>query len=212
MRKKFRIEMEKLHNMLLKMDITIKNNIELMIKAIDNNDPTLAKQVIANDDVVDILEIKIEETCIDILIRQQPVARDLREVAAVLKMITDLERISDYCSSVCEHFLEINNLNSNKIIAKIVNLCKNAKEMFIGMVECYLEQDTAKIATVSNMDSVSDRIYRELKELITTNYNKISISNTINLILMGKSLERMADHITNVCDYINFKITGSFKV
>ncbi len=212
MRKKFRVEMEKLHTMLLEMDMAIKTNIDLMIKSISQNDCSLAEKVIKNDDVVDELEIKIENFCIDILIRQQPVAGDLREVTAVLKMITDLERISDYCASVCEHFIEIEKIKSDECTNTIVALCKNAKDMFVGMVESYLEQDSEKIVIVTQKDTISDKLYSKLKAFILKNDSSLNLAHIINIILMGKSLERMADHITNVCEYINFKITGSFKI
>lgn len=212
MRKQFRVEMEKLHNLLLKMDMAIKNNIDTMIKAIKTKNFALAQKVIDDDDIVDNLEIEIEEFCIKILIRQQPVAGDLREVTAILKMITDLERISDYCASVCEHFLDMKDLNNENCINLIIALCKNAKNMFVGMIESYLEQDSSKIIDVNNKDSISDKIYKDLKIFVSNNLNILKLHNVINIVLIGKSLERMADHITNVCEYINFKITGSFKI
>lgn len=212
MRKKFRVEMQKLHTLLLEMDMAIKKNIDLMIKAISFNDFKLAKQVVDNDDFVDRLEMKIENFCIDILVRQQPVAGDLREVTAVLKMITDLERISDYCASVCEHFIDNKETNNNSCTDLIISLCKNAKTMFVGMIESYLEQDSSKIVTVTERDSISDKLYKELKQFVVENEKNLTLPYILNITLMGKSLERMADHITNVCEYINFKITGSFKI
>lgn len=212
MRKHFIVEMKKLHNLLLKMDMAIKNNIDLMICSIKNKDFEMAKKVIESDDVVDKLEIKIEEFCIDLLIRQQPVAGDLREITATLKMITDLERISDYCATVCEYFLKIKDLNNKDCTEKIIALCKNAKTMFVGMVESYLEQDSLKIVDVTNKDSISDRIFKELEDFVIENIDTIKIKTAIYIVLIGRALERMADHITNVCEYINFKITGSFKI
>ena len=212
MRKKFRVEMQKLHTLLLEMDMAIKNNIDLMIKAISFNDFHLAEQVVKNDDVVDALEIKIENFCIDILVRQQPVAGDLREVTAVLKMITDLERISDYCASVCDHFMETKETNDDSCTDLIIALCNNAKTMFVGMIESYLEQDSSKIVAVTQKDSVSDKLYKKLKQFVIKNEKNLTLPYILNITLMGKSLERMADHITNVCEYINFKITGSFKI
>lgn len=212
MRKQFRIEMKKLHELILNMDMTIKNNIDMMITAIKFKDLSLAEKVIKNDDAVDKLEMEIEEFCIDILMRQQPVAKDLRGVTAVLKMITDLERISDYCGSVCEHFLKIQDSYNEECIEKIIQLSKNAKDMFNGMVHGYLEQDSSKIADVNNKDYISDQIYSDLENYIVKNINAMKPKSAIKTLLMGRALERMADHITNVCEYINFKITGNFKL
>ena len=212
MRKRFQGELEKLHKMLLKMDMTIKNNIDMMLIALKNNDRQLAKEVIESDDLVDKLEIEIEEFCIDIIIRQQPVAGDLREITSVLKMITDLERISDYSASVCEHFLDIKLDDNGKCMKKIIKLGKNAKQMFIGMIKGHMEQNDEKLKKVNEQDSVSDEIFEDLKSNIIKDIDIIGVENSINFILMGRALERMADHITNICDWIHYKMTGKFKI
>lgn len=212
MRKRFQGELDKLHKMLLKMDMTIKNNIDMMLTALKNNDRQLAKEVIESDDLVDKLEIEIEEFCVDIIIRQQPVAGDLREITSVLKMITDLERISDYSASVCEHFLDIKFDDYSKCMKKIIKLGKNAKQMFLGMIEGHMEQDYEKIKKVNAQDSVSDEIFEDLKRNIIKDIDIIGVENSIDFILMGRALERMADHITNICDWIHYKITGKFKI
>ncbi len=212
MRKRFQGELEKLHKMLLKMDMTIKSNIDMMLTALKNNDRQLAKEVIESDDLVDKLEIEIEEFCIDIIIRQQPVAGDLREITSVLKMITDLERISDYSASVCEHFLDIKLDDNVKCMKKIIKLGKNAKQMFIGMIKGHMEQNDEKLKKVNEQDSVSDEIFEDLKSNIIKDIDIIGVENSINFILMGRALERMADHITNICDWIHYKMTGKFKI
>lgn len=212
MRKRFQGELEKLHKMLLKMDMTIKNNIDMMLTALKNNDRQLAEEVIESDDLVDKLELDIEEFCIDIIIRQQPVAGDLREITSVLKMITDLERISDYSASVCEHFLDIESDDDSKCMKKIIKLGKNAKQMFIGMIKGHMEQNDEKIKKVNEQDSISDEIFEDLKNTIIKDIDTIGVENSINFVLMGRALERMADHITNICDWIHYKMTGKFKI
>ena len=145
LRKQFQKELNKLHKMLLKMNTAVKTNIDGMILALKNNDCSLAKKVVDDDDYVDKMEVEIEAFCINILISQQPVASDFREVTAALKMTTDIERISDYCSSVCEHFLKIKpNPNSTKCILKIIDLeddlvILEIKESFkLGFKEAYI--------------------------------------------------------------------------
>ncbi len=212
MRKRFQGELDKLHKMLLNMDMTIKNNIDMMLTALKNSDRKLAKEVIDSDDLVDNWELEIEEFCIDIIIRQQPVAGDLREITSILKMITDLERISDYCASVCEHFLDIKLDDNSKCMKKIIKLGKNAKQMFIGMIEGHMEQNEEKIKKVNDQDSISDQIFEDLKRNIIKDIDIIGVENSINFILMGRALERMADHITNICEWIHYKMTGKFRI
>lgn len=212
LRKQFQKELKKLHKMLLKMNTSVKTNIDNMILSLKTNDCSLAKKVVDNDDFVDDMEVGIEAFCINILISQQPVATDLREVTAALKMTTDIERISDYCSSVCEHFLKIKpNDNSTKCILKIIDLGKNAKLMFNDMIEAYLNQNDEKIKQIIEKDSISDEIYSNLENYIAKHFEQIEVKNAINFILIGRALERMADHITNVCDWILFKSTGKIN-
>lgn len=212
LRKQFQKELNKLHKMLLKMNTAVKTNIDGMILALKNNDCSLAKKVVDDDDYVDKMEVEIEAFCINILISQQPVASDFREVTAALKMTTDIERISDYCSSVCEHFLKIKpNPNSTKCILKIIDLGQNAKLMFNNMMEAFLSQDDNKLKQIIEKDSISDEIYSSLEDCIAKHFEQIEIKNTINFILIGRALERMADHITNVCDWILFKSTGKIN-
>ena len=210
LRKKFQTELKILHKMLLKMNTAVKTNIDTMILAIKTNNQNLAHQVIEGDDFIDDLEVEIETFCIDILISQQPVATDLREVTAALKMTTDIERISDYCSSVCEHFLKIKDNHNSKCIEKIINLSKNAKLMFNNMIESFLKQNIQMLNEIIAKDSISDEIYNKLENFIAQNFAIIGEQNAINFVLIGRALERMADHITNVCDWIKFKITGKF--
>ena len=197
--------------MLLKMNTTVKTNIDTMILAIKTNNHILANKVVDNDDYVDDLEVEIESFCINILISQQPVASDLREVTAALKMTTDIERISDYCSSVCEHFLKIKPNPDSTCLSQIIELGKNAKLMFSDMIEAYLTQNDEKIRQIIKKDSVSDEIYSNLEEYVAQNFEQIKVKNAINYILIGRALERMADHITNVCDWILFKSTGELQ-
>ena len=212
LRKKFQKELNNLHKMLLKMNTAVKTNIDTMILALKTNNHILAHQVIEGDDYIDDLEIEIETFCIDILISQQPVATDLREVTAALKMTTDIERISDYCSSVCEHFIKIKNNPNFKCAEKIIDLSKNAKLMFNNMIESFLNQNYQMLNEIIEKDSISDEIYDNLEKYIAENFATIGEQNSINFVLIGRALERMADHITNVCNWIKFKITGKFKV
>ena len=212
LRKKFQKELKNLHKMLLKMNTAVKTNIDTMITAIKTNNLQLTHEVISNDYFIDNLEVEIEAFCIDILISQQPVATDLREVTAALKMTTDIERISDYCCSVCEHFLKIKNNPNSHCIKKIIDLSTNAKLMFNNMIESFLEQNINMLNEIIAKDSISDEIYNNLENFIAKNFLTIGEQNSINFILIGRALERMADHITNVCDWIKFKITGKIKI
>ncbi len=212
LRKHFQKELKTLHKMLLKMTTAVNNNIDLTIAALKSNNFQLAQEAINGDDCVDNLEIEIETFCIDLLISQQPVATDLREVTAALKMITDIERISDYCSSVCERFLKIKVKPNSVCVLKLINMGKNAKKMFGYLIEGFLEQNDDKLVVIKEMDSISDSIYKNLETFIAQNFENIEINNAINFILMGRALEKMADHITNVCDWIHFKLTGKFKI
>ena len=191
------------------MDSHVKSNISLMIESLQNNDKTKAQFVIANDKNVNKLETSIENYCFQLLIQHQPVATDFREITAILKIITHLERISDYCAWVCEHFLMLPaNVNCDCIF-KLIKLSLNSKLMFNEMVEGFLNNDDELISDANRKDSISNNLFKDLEKIIISNFEEIGIENALCLILMGRSLERLSDHITNVCDWIHFKIHGN---
>ena len=212
-----RYELEKelgdLHNDLLKMGRVIEQSIDDTITALINQDVKLAEEVIYRDDVIDRIEATIEAECLMIIARQQPIARDLRLITSVLKIITDLERIADHCADICEYVIKLADEPYKKPIEHIPAMAEQVKKMITETTESYVQKDVEKARRVCNEDDIVDKhfddIVLELQKLMQENTDFVYQGTCFMFIV--KYLERMADHATNICEWIIFHVTGTHK-
>lgn len=204
-------ELDRLHQDLVKMGTIIEKSIDDTIEALKTHDVKLAQEIIDRDDEVDALEEKIEEECIQLIARQQPIARDLREITSVLKIITDLERIADHCSDISEYTLKLASEAYIKPLIHIPQMAEEAKKMVRSTIDCYIHRDVETARQVCKQDDVVDEFFymivEELRDIMKADPE--SIRQCTNLIFIVKYLERMADHATNICDWIIYNVTGS---
>ncbi|WP_197051384.1 phosphate signaling complex protein PhoU [Caloranaerobacter azorensis] len=210
MRKHFDLQLKELHDSLLKMGTMIEEAIDMAVQSLIEQDVEKAKRVIENDDNIDILEMQIEEKCLDLIALQQPIARDLRRISTILKIITDLERIGDHAVNIAEVAIKIGKEKFIKPLIDIPKMADIVKKMVKNSLNSYIEEDLKLAREVAQMDEIVDNIYRdiyiELLELLTK--NEKNIPQTINLLLIGRYLERVADHTTNICERIIYMING----
>ncbi|WP_105614874.1 phosphate signaling complex protein PhoU [Vallitalea okinawensis] len=206
-------ELKVIHDMLIKMGTLIEEAIVNTIKALKEQDKDLAKKVIEMDDEIDALEEKIEQECISIIALQNPKASDLREITSVLKMITDLERIADHCADIAEYTLKLADETYIKPLVHIPEMADRVKEMVKLTIDCYVKKDVKVAIKVCEMDDIIDEYFDnlvdELKGIMQANQEVIP--QCLHFIFIVKYLERMADHATNVCEWIVYNITGKHE-
>ena len=148
-----------------------------------------------------------------ILLHQQPVARDLRQISAALKMITDMERIGDQASDIAEIIITEDKSEAQDI-PMIIKMSEAASKMVRDSVNAYVEKDLDLARKVMENDDVVDELFEEVK---TTLINFIAENKglqgveAIDLIMVAKYLERIADHATNIAEWVEFSITGIHK-
>lgn len=209
-RVEFENELNILHKDLIKMGTIIEESIDMTMEALKRKSTILAEKVIQRDDIVDVLESKIESDCILMIYRQQPVASDLRTITSVLKMITDLERISDNCSDISEFIIKIINENNNIYFDEIIDMAIQVKKMLKDTIDNYISCDYEKVIKTSQEDDIVDSYFEDItikiQNAMKTDSNSI-VSGTYFLFII-KYLERMADHITNICEWIAYRKTG----
>jgi phosphate transport system protein len=209
-RRLFDQSLAQMHQELLQMGALIEEQIQDMITALQNQDKELAVIIIKRDDEVDALEEHLEKECIALIAKEQPLARDLRTIASVLKIITDLERIADHCSDIAQYTIKLADEPYMKPIVHIPQMAEQIKAMVSDTIHAYITKDVAMAQSVIAFDDVVDRafdeIVTELGEKMKENSNHVK--QGINLIFITKYLERMADHATNVCNWIIFTATG----
>jgi len=208
MRSKFDEQLRELNDEMIGMSTMIEEAIEAAIDALFSQDVEKAKLIIRDDDRVDQKQKKIENICFQLLIQQQPVARDLRVITAAMKMVTDMERIGDHAADISELTIMMSDC---PYLIKGDNIKKMATEtmtMLIHAVEAYVEHDMVKAREVIDHDDIVDDLFVKVKtDLIevmqkNTDYEE----HAADLLMVNKYLERIGDHATNIAEWVIFAL------
>ncbi len=210
MRNRFDQQLALLNAMLIRMGELCKIAISEATAALKTKDFARAKAVIAADTEIDQMEKDIETLCMKLLLQQQPVARDLRQISAALKMITDMERIGDQTADIADIVLAAE-IPESQDITDIEKMADSVAEMVSESVAAYVEKKLEKARLVFRADDIVDSLFekikRELVGVIAENHGEMG-TMAIDLIMITKYLERIGDHATNIAEWVEFSITG----
>ncbi len=208
MRERFDEQLSYLHREMIEMGAQCEEVISLAIDALVHDDVALIEKVFALEKEIDKKEREIESICLRLLLQQQPVASDLREISAALKMISDMERIGDQAAEIAEITRVIGGrVNSGE--AHIKAMAKDAAKMVTDSIDSFVKLDLALARSVIVYDDVVDRWFDRIKnELIIETAEKKDIGDYFDLLMVAKYLERIADHATNIAEWVAFSITG----
>lgn len=213
MRNRFDQQLELLNKQLIHMGELCEEAIGKTTTALKEGNMEQAEKVRIADEEIDQAETDIERLCLRLLLQQQPVARDLRQISAALKMITDMERIGDQASDIAEIIITEDKSEAQDI-PMIIKMSEAASKMVRDSVNAYVEKDLDLARKVMENDDVVDELFEEVK---TTLINFIAENKglqgveAIDLIMVAKYLERIADHATNIAEWVEFSITGIHK-
>ena len=202
-------ELEKLNILLLKMADTVQDNI---LHAFEAYKKGSYEDININDDIVDTYERLIEETCLDILIKERLYARDLRKVTGILKMIVDLERIGDHAIDILEFNLKLQDFDRVKL-EQIEEILNTALSMVNDSISSFINEDLNLAHEVIERDSLVDDGYENLiKYLIDQNdKDKVTSAFAIYTTLVLKYIERIADHAVNIAEWVVYISSGVHK-
>ena len=213
MRKKFDEELDKLKIDLTKMGHLVEVSIENMIDAFKNHDKALAKEIIANDRLINDMERAIESRTFGLMLTQQPIATDLRDVTTALKIVTDLERIGDQAADIAEIILNFDGEHAYKTVEHIPTMAKKAKIMVRESIDAFIKKDLTSAQMIIQMDDEIDALFSEVKhevvEIIQENSEKIDYC--LDFLMIAKHLEKIGDHAVNICEWLEFNQTGSMN-
>ena len=211
MRNKFDMQLELLNEKLTHMGELCEVAINRATCALQKGDMKQAHDVMEADEEIDHMEKEIESLCLKLLLQQQPVARDLRQISAALKMITDMERIGDQASDIAEIILTAGESEAVDM-KKIGDMADATARMVRASVSAYVEKDLELARKVMEADDIVDKMFDEVKEevmqMIIAGNNA---GKAIDLIMVTKYLERIGDHATNIAEWVEFSITGIHK-
>ena len=211
MRNKFDMQLELLNEQLTRMGELCELAINRVTKALVEGNLEQAKKVMAADEEIDQMEKDIERLCLKLLLQQQPVARDLRQISAALKMITDMERIGDQTADIAEIIISAG-MSEAGDVKKIEEMSAGVARMVNDSVTAYVERDLELARKVMEADDNIDRLFDDIRGSII---NLIAEGNRgeqgVDLIMIAKYLERIGDHATNIAEWVEFYITGVHK-
>lgn len=211
MRNKFDEQLELLNIELIEMGSMCEQTISNAVKALTSKDVEAARMVIEKDSEIDNKEREIESLCLKMLLQQQPVAKDLRQISSALKMITDMERIGDQAADIAE-IVTLSNISSDQLL-DIAKMGEATMKMVTESIDAYVKRDLDLARKVIDDDDIVDDFFNEIKdeliELISN--NKSNGEYAIDLLMIAKYFERIGDHATNIAEWVEFSITGEHK-
>ncbi len=206
-------ELNQLNIELIDMGTLVEIAIDKAIHALNEKDVELAQEAIEFDDKIDRQERKIEQHCIKLLMNQQPVARDLRMISCILKIITDLERIGDHASDISELTKRIAKEDSNFEFPYFERMAKICVKMVTDAVDTFVTSNLELCQSVIAMDDQVDALFNEAKEsIINSLQGKSNQSDLyVDALMIVKYFERIGDHAVNIAEWVIFSITGTHK-
>ncbi len=209
MRSKFDEQLALLNNELISMGALCEEAIALVSKALSEGDVTLAKKVVNLDNEVDQKERDIEGLCLKLLLQQQPVARDLRQISAALKMITDMERIGDQAEDIAEIITFLNGRVPPKTLP-IYEMEQSTIKMVTDSVDAYVKKDLDLAKAVIEYDDVVDDCFSRVKNSLINTISETPNDGeyALDLLMIAKYFERIGDHATNIAEWVQFSILG----
>ena len=209
MRNHFDQQLEKLHEDLITMGGLCETAIGAAVEAVTKGDAEMAKQAMADDSKIDEMERTIEHLCLKLLLPQQPVARDLRTISSALKMISDMERIGDQATDIAEiaKFIQGKHEQTN---ATLHTMAAAAIHMVKESVDSFVRRDQALARKVIGDDDLVDSLFDDTKRQLIEFISKDASNGEyyLDLLMIAKYLERIADHATNIAEWVLFSITG----
>ena len=210
MTKHFVRELEKLKKKILSLGALVEERVYLAIKAIESKDPDLATRIIRSDYEIDETEVEIEEECLKILALHQPVAIDLRFIVAVIKINNDLERIGDEAVNIAERIQSMAKYPNISFHFDYTEMAEIAAAMLKQSLDALvnLDIDTAfRVITMDDdVDNIQGNAYLQIKQAMREHPQEMTY--LINLYLISRHLERVADHATNIAEEVIYLIEG----
>jgi len=212
-RQAFDFELEELSSELIKMGAAATEAVGKAMTALKNSDKELAQEVILGDDVIDEMERSIEHRCLRLLLKQQPVARDLRRISASIKIITDIERIGDAAADISELSLGRGECTFPDIQKCVFEMAEIARSMVDASIEAYVHEDEEAANQTIQEDAIVDRYFSDIRNALGQRLSTHTdeITEIMDYLLIIKYLERVGDHATNICEWVEFYKTGIHK-
>ncbi len=207
----FEHELQLLKENLVEMGHLIEVAIEKTLVAFEGQNESLANEIIQEDRNVNDIEKTIEARCLSLILKQQPVARDLRIVTTALKVVTDMERIGDHAADIAELIIREKRDPVYDLVKHIPEMGKVAKEMVHDAVQAFTKVDVEEAREIIKRDDIVDDLFDKVKAEVATLLRASSehVDQCVDILMIAKYFERIGDHAVNICEWTEFHETGS---
>ena len=211
MRNRFGEQLERLHVEMIQMGALCEDAISAAAQALMKGDEDLARAAGEAEREIDQKEREVENLCLKLLLQQQPVARDLRQISAALKMITDMERIGDQAQDIAEIVTCLSGACGHN--AHIDQMAQATIKMVTDSLDAFVRRDLTLAWSVIEYDDVVDRLFDECKQDLIAEIAQSPADGerVLDVLMIAKYLERIGDHATNIAEWVEFSITGTHK-
>ena len=203
-------ELKRLTNAIAEMGGAAESQLDQAIQAVARRDSELAGRVVRNDAAIDQLEETVQNQTMRLLALRQPVARDLRDIMAAIKIASDIERIGDLAANIAKRAIALNQSAPVRPVAAVPRMGKLAQQAIKDVIDSYLEHDPKKALAVwqrdDDLDDLTSSLFRELLTYMMEDPR--SISPCAHLLFIAKNIERIGDHATNIAETVHFLVLG----
>lgn len=206
----YEAELRKLRADIAAMGGDVVRMLRDSMRARRERDSALAQRVIDSDQAINLREVEVDDHCVGLIARRQPLASDLRLITTGLKIVTDLERVGDLCVNICERVIELNASDAVSIPADLERMATEAEAMVEGAVAAFVSADAASARRIIARDRVVDALHAQVFSgmLERMSHDLSAVNQATRVQAIAKHLERIADHATNVAEMVVFMVEG----
>lgn len=212
-RQAFDAELKELSDSLIRMGAAAENAVALALTALNKGDDVLARQVVADDNLINEMERSIEQKCLRLLLKQQPAAGDLRKISTAIKMITDIERIGDAAADIAEISLQLDASAFPEITEYVMEMAKVARSMASDAINAYVKEDLELARRTGKRDDIVDDYFLKIRSVLGEKMRCDTeiMDAAMDYLMIIKYVERIGDHAENICEWVEFYKTGIHK-
>ncbi|MDY2637414.1 MAG: phosphate signaling complex protein PhoU [Phascolarctobacterium sp.] len=212
-RNKFAEQMALLLSSVRVMGVNLEEALDKVIANLENKDVNMAQAIIGGDDDFDNSEVDIERQCLELVITQTPVASDWREIASCLKLVGDMERIADHCSDISQYTLRLCEKDPVPMPDNFMPMLKVMRQMVYDSITAISENDVELAQKVMTTDDEVDTYFRQMRQDLTAlmqQYPQL-VPQYVDYLMIAKYVERIADHATNIAQWVLFVVRNELK-
>lgn len=212
-RNKFNEELKQLLNSVRVMGVNLEDTLDKVIANLEQKDAALAQQIISDDDNFDNSEVNIEKQCLELVLTQTPVATDWREIASCLKLVGDMERIADHCSDISQYILKLIEKEPVPLPDNFMAMLQVMRQMVYDSISAISENDLELANKVIATDAEVDNYFAEMRQHLTTVMQQKTqyVPQYVDYLMIAKYVERIADHSTNIAQWVMFVVKNELK-